>query len=96
MDGIDLIVSVALWVIFAIAVASFAERRGHRREKWFIISLLVSPLLALLFIVMNGPSTETGSTFKKCPFCFEAIRSEAIRCRHCQADLQVVRRTVGP
>lgn len=24
---------------------------------------------------------------KKCPFCAETIKSEAVRCKHCQADL---------
>ena len=27
------------------------------------------------------------STEKQCPFCAEKIKAEAIRCKHCQADL---------
>jgi Double zinc ribbon len=28
-----------------------------------------------------------GPDEKKCPFCAEVIKAEAIRCKHCQADL---------
>ena len=44
--------------------------------------------------MLPGDSSRAQSEFvgvakplKKCPFCREPIAAEAVRCKHCQADL---------
>ena len=51
------------------------------------------PILALLVSLSSNTSqreaTVSGAAgeYKKCPFCAEAVRKEAIRCKHCHSEL---------
>lgn len=53
----------------------------------------LAPLAALIWALSSSTSqqlaVENGEhgDFKKCPFCAESVRREAVRCRHCQSDL---------
>lgn len=59
------------------------------------------PVAALITSLSSKTSeelaVETGShgDFRKCPFCAESIRKEAIRCKHCGSDVPALGNAVS-
>ncbi len=75
-----------LWIGFALAVGMLAGKRGRGSGNWFVLALLISPLLAVIFLFIAddlskaGPSTKTHM---QCPACAEMVLREATKCKHC-------------
>jgi hypothetical protein len=85
-----------VWVLLAVAVAVFAARRGRSAVLWFVLALLLSPVLGLLFLAVSRdlsarPAGDgelpTAQTHARCPACAEWVLPQAVRCRHCGAEL---------
>jgi hypothetical protein len=85
---------VLVWVILSVLVGVYATSRGHGFFASFCISLILSPLIAFLILLVRKPNTKAieeraiadgGS--RKCPQCAELIKAEAIVCRYCNARL---------
>jgi hypothetical protein len=80
-----------LWFGLSIVVAVYAARRGRSGSGWFILSVLISPLLAGLLCLAVGPKKDNDrpnpDTHVKCPDCRELVLRDARRCKHCGCTL---------
>ena len=88
------------WVLFAVAVGVFASNRGRNGFAWFVLSVLISPLLGLLFCAVAkdlsrapGADQPSAATHVKCPACAEFVLPEAKVCKHCGGPLVPPSRT---
>jgi|GEM_PF-1143226 len=62
-----------------------------------VVSALLAfsvPVIALLIILLSKNqeqiAAETGQfgVYRKCPFCAEPVRVEAVKCKHCGSSLE--------
>ena len=82
------------YIIFSVIVSFVAYKKGRSPELYFFLALAVSPLVAVLLVIFIKDSEEQielkkikSGKFKKCPDCRELVKSDAIVCRYCDAQL---------
>ncbi len=68
---------VAIWILFAVLVAVWASRWNHSAILWGIISIIISPLIAGVILLI------VGSDHPKCPACKEVVKVGSRICKHC-------------
>jgi uncharacterized membrane protein len=119
------IVAILIYIIFCFIAAAAASNRGRSGFGYFFLSLILSPIISLIIIVVLGENKKvqrrriaedaeireniaqvyrkdrynntvlannsnkliTYNDTKKCPFCAEFIKPEAIVCRFCGKDI---------
>jgi hypothetical protein len=81
-----LLTAGTIWLVLAGLVALIAPSRGKSPLGAFLISILLSPLIGFLVVILL-PSETT----QPCPHCGESIRKTAKVCRYCGRDIPVER-----
>jgi len=70
-----------------------AQRRGFNVLAGLLGGMLLGPLAVLMFFVSGVTSSDKR---KKCPYCAEWIKEEAIVCPHCRHDVRPKAESVAP
>lgn len=93
-NGLLLLVFLALTFVMGIIASSIASAKGRSSANWFFIGFLFGPIGVLAAAVASKDlqaiaerGVEQGVN-RKCPFCAEVIKSEAIVCKHCGREVQ--------
>jgi len=67
-------------VIGALIGVAAAQKRGFSTVGGVVGGLLLGPLAFLMFLVSGVSGSDRN---RKCPFCAEFIKAEAVVCKHC-------------
>lgn len=82
------------WLILAILVGVYANTKGRSGLGFFLIAVILSPLVGFIIALVISPVKEVieanaiqSGDMKKCPDCAELVKAEAKICKHCRAEL---------
>lgn len=84
---------VIIWIFCAIISAVVASNKGRSGIGWFFAGLLLGPFgfaVALLPAIKKEQPIPEAEVLRKCPFCAEMIKPDAIKCRFCGSEVPTI------
>jgi hypothetical protein len=86
---------IVIWIVSSILGVMIGSSKG-RGGAGFALGFLLGPLgvIIVLFLKPDTAKVETEAVvsggMRKCPYCAELVKTEALVCKHCQRDLPPV------
>lgn len=84
-----------IWFFCGVIAAVCASNKGRNAGAWFAIGVLLGPIGVVLSLVISKDdeiveqkSIKSGES-KKCKYCAELIKRDAVICKHCSRDQKV-------
>jgi hypothetical protein len=77
---------IIFWIFLSVLVGVFASSKKRSGVGWFFLSLIISPLITFIILLVAG---SPQGILKKCPKCAEEVKAEAQVCRFCGYEFSV-------
>lgn len=76
------------YVLICVMVGLSAQRKNRYGIGFFLLSFFFSPILGGIIVMCLAP-VESKKGTRKCPYCAERIKKEALICKHCGQNVPV-------
>lgn len=86
-SGLVLLMIFFGWFILSLVVGAYGSSKNVSGGFLgsFIVSLFFTPIIGFIAVAVSKPSEKNliRGGMKKCPYCAELVKGEAIVCKHC-------------
>ena len=84
---------IIVWLGLSIVAGVIAANKGRSGFGFFLLALALSPLVGIIAAAAaktNEQAQVESGEGRKCPFCAEIVKIEAVVCKHCGKDLPAI------
>ncbi len=82
------VIFFVFYVLLIYVTCAAAEVRDRNVLLYFFGSVLFSPVITLIHLLVTTTTIEAPIDGKICPYCAEIVKHKAIICKHCHINFR--------